>query len=327
MHFLSHLKNKSQLLTQLIDISIINSAQKAEYLCQHYSSKRAEEPDFIANLVLEFAPNLFKILTLLFKQSKFTLSSIYCHQKPLANYGGIKNPEIGDIIFAIIHTDRFGKKTCNALLMQAKISQEEDFIVPSSDEHQLFLYTEWPKFTYIRPEISFKGATRDIYPKSITQGAQYLLIDNHPRRGLSGIPGTFPMGCATANKHIILDKNLSEELTDFLKFKTGRGFDYIDSYHDSDDWTRLVWDLIGMANIKSKRKNAGLIGKKDFERGSIADYDGLSFITLAKGRGVFNDIETSDIFNTSASLQEDGGGGVSLILIEVSDIEGHENNT
>lgn len=54
------------------------------------------------------------------------------------------------------------------------------------DYHQLLLYTKWPKFEYARAG-ALNGRIRSIQPKSITPGAQYLLIDDSGR--------SFPSPC------------------------------------------------------------------------------------------------------------------------------------
>ena len=48
-------------------------------------------------------------------------------------------------------------------------------VLQSGDTHQLILYTRWPRFQYCRAGY-LNGQERSINPKTITTGAQYLLI-------------------------------------------------------------------------------------------------------------------------------------------------------
>lgn len=70
------------------------------------------------------------------------------------------------------------------------------------------------------------GEKRDILPKAINDGAQYLLIDTDPvTNGRYGIRGTFPMGCAVPDDVLYVNDSLSNELINLLKFKAGRTVD------------------------------------------------------------------------------------------------------
>lgn len=73
----------------------------------------------------------------------------------------------------------------------------------------------------------------------------------------------FPMGCAVPDNVLYVNDSLSVELTDFLKFKSGRTFDS-NPYSTEDDWSKMICDLlrIGACSI-SQRKNAGI---KSFPR-------------------------------------------------------------
>lgn len=167
-----------------------------------------------------------------------------------------KNPEIGDILFVYIFTDKSGQKKYNSLLFQAKIADKSNPTVSPSDKHQLELYLKWPLFKYIRAG-NLNKRTIDILPKATNDGAQYLLIDEHQLNGFCGIGGTFPIGCATAAKTLFVNNDLATELVDFLKFKSGRAFE--DSpLTSNDDWTKMIWDILDATKNKaSKRKNAG----------------------------------------------------------------------
>lgn len=65
----------------------------------------------------------------------------------------------------------------NALLFQAKISDRYEMKVKGNELHQLELYKRWPEFVYHRAGRFLNGKTRNVCPKTINDGAQYLLID------------------------------------------------------------------------------------------------------------------------------------------------------
>jgi hypothetical protein len=116
--------------SEAINNSVTETTQRCELL-----KKVAQEPDFIAGLVVEFTPKLFEIMSRVFKSLKFSVSSVFCHQKPLADFGESISPEIGDILFVLINTDLKGNKNLNSLLFQAKISHKKSFKIPASDAH------------------------------------------------------------------------------------------------------------------------------------------------------------------------------------------------
>lgn len=260
------------LLKGLIHNAIVSSVDFVVDKCSKIGN-RPQEPDFVASLTLKFTPELFNILKAAFPKSKFSVTGVFCHQKPLADIGLSKDPEIGDILVVYIYTDKRGSKKLNSLLLQAKISNKSTTVVSATDEHQLKLYLDWPAFKYKRAG-KLNGISRDILPKTINDGAQYLLIDDHPIYGLAGYTGTFPMGCATPAKTLSINNDLTSEVIDFLKFKSGRAFEENPSI-SKDDWTKMVWDILYATKAKaSKRKNAGL---NNFPRQVTNNFDGCCF--------------------------------------------------
>lgn len=204
-----------------------------------------------------------------------------------------------------------GNVLYNSLLLQAKICDSPILKVPSSDMHQLALYKYWPPFIYLRANF-LNGKIRDIQPKAINDGAQYLLIDDDPfTNGLYGRPNTFPMGCAIPNETLILDRPLSAELVEFLKFKAGRVFEK-DPCNTQDDWTKMIWDLLLMGAYVYNRKNIGHVnarrgshysGKNDF---SYTD----TWNKLKRYADSFGEYQLEEI------PADDDGCGVSIIIIE-----------
>lgn len=308
-------------LDWLLNQAIIKSFQNVFSKCSLLGST-PEEPDFIASLTIDFTPELFTILKLLYPKYKFSVTGVFCHQKPLADFGTIPCPEIGDILFVYIHTDQYGNKRLNSLLLQAKISTSPITRIARTDYHQLKLYKEWPEFAYRRAD-GLNGVTRNIQPKVANDGAQYLLIDNDPTIDLTKLPHEFPMGCALPQDILHLDRNLSTELINFFKFKAGRSFE--ENYTlTNDDWTKMIWDLLKITKLKaSRRKNVGF---SSFDRQVTEMSDGLCFIR-SESSSIFSDLETeiNDDFSKDNDLNStDNEGGISIILVESTEQEGSE---
>lgn len=253
------------ILKPLIDKAILDSV---EWITKRCKPHKPQEPDYVAALLNKFLKDFFNILVAVFPEYDFSVSSIYCHQSPIVDIGGTKNPEIGDILFVYIDRKNGDKDILNSLLLQAKISNNPVLKIPSREKHQLELYKYWPAFIYKSGLL--RGKERDIYPKSITDGAQYLLIDDNPMtNGMYDKIRMFPMGCAIPDDVLCINNSLTEELIDMLKFKTGRVFDG-EEYETIDDWSKMIWDLLKSAALKySKRKYAGL---DKFSRGQIYNH-------------------------------------------------------
>jgi hypothetical protein len=311
------------LLKTLIHNAIIKSMHDMVERCKNINTK-PEEPDFIAALTLQFTSEFFEILRSTFPKKKFSVTGVFCHQKPIVDIGLVKDTELGDILFVYVHKDSQGTKKYNSLLFQAKRSKHPSIKVSSTDMHQLELYTNWPKFTYKKSGI-LNGESRDILPKATNDGAQYLLIDDDPILGLLGFPGTFPMGCATPAKILSINNDLACELIDFLKFKSGRTFE-ADPIITKDEWTKMIWEILEATKDKaSKRKNAGIA---NLPRQNINDLDGYCFY-LAEVKSLFSELhntleENDSPFNTDNffdgnNFSDEDNISPSVILIECNE--------
>lgn len=264
-----------------------------------------QEPDYVMALTTKFVPQLYHILVAAFPAYSFSVSSVYCHQKPLADIGLGKKPEIGDILFVYGERGPHGDIRWNSLLLQAKISLRSTLRVHSGEMHQLALYKSWPAFTYYRAG-ALNGQRRDIMPKAVNDGAQYLLIDSDPyTNGLRG--GGFPMGCAVPDDVLHLNNDLAVELIDLLKFKSGRTFDD-PTYVSGDDWSRMIGDLLQIAASKfSRRSNVGMAS---FPRRT----DCLHFCEANMNGEPFFDRLWEEVLDRANMPGDDTG--VSVVLVE-----------
>ena len=207
-----------------------------------------QEPDFVAELVNGLPQDIYNSLKTYAPHYQYAVSGIFCHQKPLANYGGAKNPELGDILLVYIEENKYSVKKCNALLLQAKKVNKVPYNVSYGESHQLKLYEEWPKFTLERAGV-LNGTEIDVQPKTLNAGAQYLLFQ-------SACKDEKRVCCAYPDKELFLEKKLSEQIIDLMKFFTGRTFLYEENSACNDDWTKLIWDLIRISGVSTYNRRA-----------------------------------------------------------------------
>ncbi len=230
-----------------IEGSITRSMNAAFLKC---CKRTPEEPDFIAELVTRLPRDLYNSLKVYAPTYRFAVSGVFCHQKPLADFGAEKNPELGDILLVYIEENKYEVKKCNALLMQAKKFDKAPYIIPNSENHQLRLYEEWPVF-YLMRAGRFNGAKIDVQPKTLNSGAQYLLLQ-------APYKDEKMVSCAYPDKVLVPEKRLSRQIIDLMKFFTGRTFTIEKYNEDRDGWSQLMLDLIRISRVsRFNRKNSG----------------------------------------------------------------------
>lgn len=268
---------------------------------------KPQEPDYVAALSTKFLKEFFNILVAVFPDYDFSVSGVYCHQKPIVDINLDKKPELGDILFIYADRKQNGEKVLNSLLLQAKLSNYPWLKIQPSERHQLELYKRWPEFVYYRAGY-LNGEKRNILPKAINDGAQYLLIDNNPlTNGICAGKGMFPMGCSVPDDILYVNDSLSKELVNLLKFKSGHTFDS-NPCSTEDDWSKMIWDLLKIAAFKyTKRKNAHLESisrNNEYNYFSTENMSGITLLDEALG----NYKNRVDII--------DENSGVSVVLVE-----------
>ncbi len=205
------------------------------------ASKPPQEPDFVAELVCGMPQEIYKSLSVYAPQYRFAVSGIFCHQKPLADFGIGKSPELGDMLLVYIEENRFAVTKCNALLVQAKKIDRIPYIIHLPETHQLKLYEEWPTFRLARAGL-FNGTEINVQPKTLNAGAQYLLLQ-------SPYKDEKKVCCAYPDKELMPEKKLSDQIIDLMKFFTGRTFTI--GAHNGDDWSRMILNLISLSGVST----------------------------------------------------------------------------
>ncbi len=313
------MKNK-RLLKRAIDESLVESYRRTWSNCR---TGPPEEPDYIADLSLNWISDVASILGIALR-AKFRvgITGVYCHQKPLADFGSWPRPEIGDLLLLLKYQEKQSAPIFNSLLFQAKTSIEESFTLGSGELHQLKLYEDWPKFTYARAG-ALDGQVRDIHPKRPCAGAKYLLVDTS-FLGWHGHPWHFPFGCAVPNRSITLTKEFSEEFIDFLTFDAGKLIS--DKTSISEDWSQMIWDLLEITESKcAKRKRSGL--GKGFPRQTTSAMDACFYMAGNDPPDYLKRINSGGDGGNyeSDQISDDDGGGVSVLFVQISATESEEN--
>ena len=217
-----------------------------------------QEPDYIAALITKLPQDLSTILNTILLGKRFKVGGCFVHQKPLAKFCDSrlisKSPELGDLLI-VYKENRIDGPIYNALLLQAKKTDNvHNTPISSTDAHQLLLYTKWPMFEYRRAGTTLNGQRRSITPKTITTGAQYLLINNTGVRLLPILPPTF--WCAMPNIKLDASDTLALQIIKLINFETGKPF-VANGIH-IDHWSKMIWDLLKISTTsRFNRRAAG----------------------------------------------------------------------
>lgn len=256
----------------------------------------AQEPDIVAKLVEELPDCIMKASNGVLGVGNISAGSAFIHQKPLAHFTkriGYRDPELGDLLI-VCRDNRINGSYYNAMLLQAKRTSTP-FSQQIPNDHQYVLYSEWPEFEYKRAGY-LNGKKRSVLPKMITQGAQYLLIDdlNPPLLFTASVDETLKSSSLFACT-----------LAAIMSFDTGRTFDV---KYPRDDWSQMILDLLNLSAISIfNRRKAGYAeaprwrGENSFD--FIINQDGL------------DDGNNAVLHNQDDNVE--GEPGVSIICIDI----------
>ena len=228
----------------------------------------AQEPDVVATLVKVLPEILEQNLNTIIHGKQIVTGSAFIHQKPLAHFiskSGYSDPELGDLLI-VCREKRYSGYVFNAMLLQAKRDNNINRVNIPND-HQYILYSEWPEFEYKRAG-RLDGIKRSVLPKTITQGAQYLLMDKSD---------SSEMYTATVNIPLVASKPFSWTLASILSFEGGRTFQVPDR---RDDWSQMIIDLLNLSYESTFTRNKSGFKKEPRLKGKDV-FD--CFIHAAKG--------------------------------------------
>lgn len=248
--------------------------------------KSPQEPDYIAMLVLSAMPAIASAWRPYLAPFgiDLTVSTVYCHQRPVVDYGTRPRPELGDILFVHVHRAKGRRTVRRSLLLQAKVAPARYYGLASSDLHQLKLYDSWPKFTYHRPSESL---SRDVWPKWPHDGAKYLMIS--PLHRLGRYPHYFgePYYVAKADRFLVAEMDLSFALVSMLALESGRGFYSAEAAARRTDWTAVVWDLLRFGfDRRFRRMNIRVSSGSRYSGTSPSGLSGFAYFMGTTPRGI-----------------------------------------
>lgn len=257
----------------------------------------AQEPDYIAQLVKDLPGIIKASLSALFPARQISVGGAFIHQKPIVHFinrAGFKDPELGDLLLVCREKRSMGD-VYNAMLLQAKVT-DSPMCAHIPIDHQFILYSEWPEFQYKRAG-SLNGKTRSILPKTITQGAQYLLIDRiSPNDMLT----------ASVNNPLNGSRVFAFTIASILSFEEGRTFQF---NNPRDDWSQMILDLLRTSAASTfNRRRSGHIAAKRWS-GDLA----FSFILNPEEP----DNEALDLLKFHDDENEEAISGISVICIDL----------
>ncbi len=261
------------------------------------------EPDFIAALIMNLPRKLKDILNKHYLGFQFKVSGCFIHQKPIVEFYDRPSIrlEIGDLL--IVYKEvKNNQERYNALLLQAKRTSGIKYsLTGDRAQHQLELYTKWPKFKYSN------GKTRSVCPKTISPGAQYLLIDEQ-----SGPCPPFnhcTFWCAKAEKELVASNPLAEQVVELIEFQTGRPF--VSKSKNMDGWSSMIWDLLDISSTSCfNRRGAGYC-KQDRMSG-----DSFKFLLTCDASDYFESVNAEDTKSVNGVDDADDKKFFSVLCIE-----------
>ena len=217
-----------------------------EKLVCRAQGRAMQEPDYTAAITTEFIPLMARHSRVL---GNAKIGGSFIHQRPQATFvmnGNHETRELGDLLVLCRRTVQ-GRSIYNAALFQLKMASPAPYkmITNQGELAQLYLYTDWPQFRLTN------GNDYDIYPKTVSQGAQYMFVT--PNRWV-----IYTHSMPQAKMRNSTSLSFGRFIYDFVRWQNGRSI-ADEANKNSDEWSRLIWDILEN-NAKScfKRKNVGL---------------------------------------------------------------------
>lgn len=288
-----------------------------------------EEPDYTVALAIEL-PRLLNE-----KKKDFpgiTFGGCFIHQSPKVTFNiphvGESCCELGDLL-VLLRKRTTDDTRYNAALVQLKKSENNPVALKDKgDLKQLHLYENWPVFTMSSTHLQY-----DVFPKTVTQGALYCIINRYP---LLILHMAEPMSTMEYSGEMTFGRFIR----DTINWQTGRSISD-ETNKDKDEWSRLIWDLI--QNVQNKvihkgvftRTNVGYNGHSklsdDFLEfmlnsdenvdNTISDYLYHSLDDKMK-KEYSNDSGTPT--NEDRDIDDNEGAGISILFIDIDDREKRE---
>jgi hypothetical protein len=184
-----------------------------------------------------------------------SISGFFCHQKPLVFFppGNRLNGdccEIADLLIIRRHYVGNSASLQHATLIQTKKKKSTNIrTIPKTETTQFFLYSNWPEFQY--KNSYFKG-TRKISDYDFLQ-REYSIIRDY--RSINWRVGKkSPLYIASNKIKGPVRESFAKYLIRLLFFQRGRQY-YNNENKDSDDWSKVINELIRLNYSRLSNKN------------------------------------------------------------------------
>ncbi|MCQ2181816.1 MAG: hypothetical protein MJY89_00180 [Bacteroidales bacterium] len=217
------------------------------------------EHDYVAALTTEFPKRISGLIP------GVRYGGCFIHQKPIISFtstidGSRHSCEIGDLLI-ICRKNVEGEERYNAALLQFKKANRKSLTIHKRSERaQLEVYEFWPQFTI--PNIPGQF---DVQPKTVNLGAQYALIYESAGQYHSmyaHIPQT--------SMSFSSDLTLGRFINDLMDWQDGRTINK-ESKKDEEEWSRLIWDLVGTLKTVVMNSRADFFDQKPRSSGEFFD--------------------------------------------------------
>ncbi len=224
-----------------------------------------QEPDFVAFLVRDIVTNTGVLLKKYLPNANSKVYGVFCHQSPKVKFQN-PNPnqkdcaELGDLL--IVYTETINKRSLrsHALLLQAKCTDKMPHSIGSNEMHQLYLYQNWPHFTYVTPSM-LANQSRKVPVAQNYEGANYLLFSRKTNPNPFNLcylvfrpAKTFTFGNNNYHGLASIIGNMLDFSLDF-----SRDFTLSSHYIQNDDWSNMINDILRVAvHLRFNRRKVNL---------------------------------------------------------------------
>lgn len=280
-----------------INYAVQNAIKKVENK-QKAKGKSLEEPAYAAALAIEF-PNLMNASN---RFPNISFGGCFIHKKPKVEIISNKRAgnqkksnicELGDVL-VLLRKQTMDDTRYNAALIQLKKGKRSP-VKLSKKDIQLYLYEKWPLF-----RLSSTQKQYDINPKTTSQGGMYGIIQEQPK---TQIYISEPMSrMAFPN-----EMSVARFIYDAINFQTGRTISDKDN-KDSDEWSKLIWDLLIHAIADCFTLNSVGYCKSPQCSGNFADFVKDELGTGIPTEGNHDDVDVNDNEESFAILIIDVDG-------------------
>ena len=294
-------------MAQITEIkeSINTAVDKIE--SQKDPSHTLEETDFALALALEFP----KIMNHKNGYRNIKFGGCYIHPYQMVNViaNGFPYPycKLGDLLVLVRkHSNKYVRYNAALIqFMQIKKTDANPIVIKDPiNQATSSLYRQWPLFNLV----SSQRNPYDIYPKTVSQGALYCIIKPVRKK-------EWQFYMAEPMQQMVYDSQmtLARYIRDSMNWQTGRSIS-IESDSGSDEWSKLIWDLIKQAEKTAAYRNE----INYYSPSSLSD----NFLHLMLEKQGINLSVPTDGINQS----NDDVDGMSILFIDIDGCEGEQEN-